>query len=103
MLLEPGFVLDDRCNEEGKRVRDAGRRFYDEKYSDHFDRVFNEIGSWFGEMGNDPLNVRFGEDWGRLAKDLLFDSEGSLAFKPELWNDIRKVILPSLIDQVGCF
>ena len=44
---------------------------------------------------------RFGEDWARLTRDLLFDSEGSLKFKPELWLDIRKVILPSIIDQVG--
>lgn len=34
-------------------------------------------------MGEDPLNKRFGEDWARLTKDLLFDSKGSLKFKPE--------------------
>ena len=55
-------------------------------------------------MGDDPLNKRFGEDWARLTKDLLFDSEGSLKWKPELWMDVRKVILPSMIDQVCiCF
>jgi len=47
------------------------------------------------------LNKQFGEDWARLTRDLLFDSEGSLKFKPELWSDIRKVILPTLIEQVG--
>ena len=52
-------------------------------------------------MGEDPLNKRFGEDWARLTKDLLFDSEGSLKFKPHLWDDIRKVILPTVISQVG--
>ena len=52
-------------------------------------------------MGDDPLNARFGQDWARLTKDLLFDSEGSLKFKPELWNDVRKVIVPTLIDQIG--
>jgi Family of unknown function (DUF5923) len=38
-----------------------------------------------------------------LTRDLLFDSEGSLKFKPALWNDIRKVVLPQLIDQVCWF
>ena len=52
-------------------------------------------------MGEDPLNKRFGEDWARLTKDLLFDSEGSLKFKPHLWDDIRKVILPTVISRVG--
>jgi hypothetical protein len=47
------------------------------------------------------MNKQFGEDWARLTKDLLFDSEGSLKFKPELWNDIRKVVLPQIINQVS--
>jgi Family of unknown function (DUF5923) len=51
-------------------------------------------------MGEDPLNKRFGEDWARLTRDLLFDSEGSLKFKPDLWSDVRKVILPTLVDRV---
>jgi hypothetical protein len=37
----------------------------------------------------------------RLTKDLLFDLEGSLKFKPELWHDIHKVILPSVTEKVG--
>jgi len=52
-------------------------------------------------LNHRQLNKQFGEDWARLTKDLLFDSEGSLKFKPELWNDIRKVILPQLTEQVG--
>ena len=52
-------------------------------------------------MGDDPLNARFGQDWARLTKDLLFDSEGSLKFKPELWGDIKRVILPAIVDNVG--
>ena len=46
------------------------------------------------------ISYSFGNDWARLTKDLLFDSEGALKFKPELWMDIRKVILPTIIDRV---
>ncbi|KDQ55295.1 hypothetical protein JAAARDRAFT_159347 [Jaapia argillacea MUCL 33604] len=101
VLLEPGFVLEPQCNREGNEVKDSGRRFYDDKYKTHFDRLFSSIGDWFKAMGDDPLNQRFGNDWARLTRDLLFDSEGSLKFKPDLWNDVRKVILPTLVDQVG--
>jgi Family of unknown function (DUF5923) len=52
-------------------------------------------------MGEDPTKKRFGEDWARLMKDLLFDSERSLKFKPELWSDIQKVIIPTLVDKVS--
>jgi hypothetical protein len=101
VLLQPGYVLEPQCNTEGREIRENGRSFYDEKYRDHFDNLFRTVGDWFKEMGEDPLNKRFGEDWARLTKDLLFDSEGSLKFKPHLWGDIRKVILPTIVSQVG--
>ncbi len=100
VLLDPGFVLEPQCNNDANTLRENGRRFYDEKYKGHFDNLFNAAMEWFRALGEDPLNKRFGEDWARLTKDLLFDSEGSLKFKPDLWMDIRKVILPSIIDQV---
>jgi len=49
----------------------------------------------------DPLNARFGEDWNRLTKDLLFTEDGSLAYKPHLWTDVRKVIVPQLVERIG--
>ncbi|KAH9943958.1 hypothetical protein B0H21DRAFT_779540 [Amylocystis lapponica] len=101
VLLDAGYVLEPQCNDEANNLRESGRRFYDDKYKGHFDNLFTSTGDWFRAFGDDPLNKRFGEDWARLTKDLLFDSEGSLKFKPELWMDIRKVILPSIIDRVG--
>ena len=100
-LLDAGYVLEPDCNNRGNQLRESGRQFYDGKYKGHFDNLFNSIGTFFKAMGNDPLNVRFGEDWARLTRDLLFDSEGGLKFKPELWNDVRKVILPTLVDKVS--
>lgn len=101
VLLESGFVLEPQCNDEANKLQESGRRFYEGKYQDHFNNLFSSITDWFTAFGDDPLNQRFGDDWARLTKDLLFDSEGSLKFKPELWMDIRKVILPSIIDRVG--
>jgi hypothetical protein len=101
VLLDAGFVIEPDCNNQGHALRDSGRKFYDEKYKSHFDNLFSTVGDWFKAMGEDPLNKRFGEDWARLTRDLLFDSEGSLKFKTALWGDIRKVILPTLIDKVG--
>jgi len=101
VLLEPGYVLEPDCNNHGNRLKEIGREFYDGKYKGHFDHLFDSIGTWFKAMGDDPLNQQFGQDWARLTKDLLFDSEGKLQFKPHLWNDIRKVILPQLIQHVG--
>lgn len=100
VLLEPGYVLEPDCNNQANRLRDSGRSFYDDKYKSHFDNLFGTTADWFRAMGDDPLNKRFGEDWARLTKDLLFDDSGSLSFKSDLWMDIRKVIVPSLIEHV---
>jgi len=101
VLLQPGYVLEPDCDNQARALRESGRRFYDQKYKGHFDNLFNEIGGWFKAMGNDPLNQRFGDDWARLTKDLLFDSEGALKFKPDLWNDVRHIIMPTLLQQIG--
>ncbi|KAG6809329.1 hypothetical protein H0H92_000666 [Tricholoma furcatifolium] len=100
-LLEPGYVLDDACNHRANELRESGRRFYDGKYKGHFDRLFDSTGAWFSAMGEDPINKQFGEDWAVLTRDLLFDSEGNLQFKKDLWNDVRHVLLPQIIDKVG--
>jgi len=100
-LLEPGYVLQPQCNSDGNALRDRGRQFYDGKYRGHFDALFSAVGDFFKAMGDDPLNARFGQDWARLTRDLLFDGEGNLQYKPHLWADIRKVILPTMVDQVG--
>jgi len=99
-LLDAGWVLEEDCNREGNQIRESGRQFWDHKYKSHFDNLFDAIGKWFSAMAEDPMNKRFGEDWARLTHDLLFDSEGSLKFKGELWMDIRKVILPAIMEEV---
>ncbi|EJU01188.1 hypothetical protein DACRYDRAFT_116977 [Dacryopinax primogenitus] len=100
-LLEPGYVLAPEYDDDARRVRDEGKQFFDEKYAPHKDRLFDSIQDFFLAMGDDPLNKQFGDDWARLTHDLLFDENGQLAFKPHLWGDIRRVILPSIVDQVG--
>ncbi len=96
-------MLEPQCNDQANRLREEGRRFYDDKYKGHFDNLITRTGDWFRAMGDDPLNKRVGEDWARLTHDLLFDSDGSLKWKPELWMDIRKVILPSIIERVSAY
>ena len=100
-LLEPGWILDDESTHEANELQQSGKYFFTDKYRGHQQRLFDEIQLWFQAMGDDPLNIRLGDDFKRLTKDLLFNSEGNLTFKPKLLNDIRNVILPTVISQVG--
>ena len=92
-------MIQPECNNQGNQLRKSRWAFYD-KYKGHFNHLFESVGEWFKAMGEDLLNVWFGEDWARLMQDLLFDSEGSLKFKGDLWSDVRKVILPASVDKV---
>ncbi|KAI0324999.1 hypothetical protein GY45DRAFT_1375112 [Cubamyces sp. BRFM 1775] len=99
-LLQPGYILDDQANERAKELRENGRRFYD-KYKGHFNNLINSVQAWFGAIAEDPLNKQFGNNFAQLAKDLSFDCDSNLKFKPKLWADVRQQILPGFIDQVG--
>ncbi|KAJ3923539.1 hypothetical protein F5877DRAFT_31198 [Lentinula edodes] len=106
VLLTPGYVIEPVSSNRGRELYEAGKKFYgsgqfDDEYREHFDNVFEGIGKFVGGIGADPLNRRFGTDIQRLTKDLLFDSEGKLTFKAELWNDVRNTIVPGLIQRIG--
>jgi len=55
VLLEPGYVLEPDCNNHANRLRETGRQFYDDKYRDHFNNLFDSIGTWFKAFGDDPV------------------------------------------------
>ncbi|KAI0819333.1 hypothetical protein BC628DRAFT_1498440 [Trametes gibbosa] len=100
-LLQPGYILEDQSTDRANELRDSGRHFYDDKYKGHFDNLISSVQSWFGAIAEDPLNKQIGNNFAQLAKDLFFDGDGNLKFKPELWADIRQQIIPGFIDQVG--
>ncbi|KAJ7061465.1 hypothetical protein C8F01DRAFT_1369002 [Mycena amicta] len=101
VLLDVGYVTEPASSTRACELRDKGRAFYDEKYKAQFDAVADAAVAWFRSMAADPLNKTLAEDFARLTRDLLFDAEGNLQFKKKLWEDVRGVILPTLVDKVG--
>ncbi|PWN89674.1 hypothetical protein FA10DRAFT_150919 [Acaromyces ingoldii] len=106
-VQEPGFVMKEEANTQGRLLRDQGKRFFTGegeqkgKYQPHFENFFQQVADFFKAMGDDPLNKEFGSKWDKLGKDLFFDSEGKATFKPHLWDDIRDPILPQLLTHIG--
>jgi hypothetical protein len=101
-LLEPGFIISPQFDNQWNALRDEGSQLFNGRYKDHKDHLFDAISAFFKSFADDPLNKRFGEDWTRLTKHLLFGEDGkSLSYKPQLWKDVRSVILPQLVQQVG--
>lgn len=104
VLLEPGYVMEDEATQEGRQLEKRARAFFETgKYKDNWDTLWNSIVTFTKGFHEDPLNRQFAEDWKRLTKDLAYDSQGKLALKPHLWNDIRHQILPAIVRHVGYF
>ena len=47
------------------------------------------------------MPCRIGSNFTQLAKDALFDAEGNLTFKPNLWADVRRKMIPGFIEELG--
>ncbi|KAJ7221382.1 hypothetical protein GGX14DRAFT_669536 [Mycena pura] len=101
VLLDAGYVTEPESSARARELRETGRMFYNEKYRGHFDALTDAAVGWFKSMAADPLNKALAEDFSRLTRDLLFDAEGNLQFKKKLWEDVRRVILPTLVDKIG--
>jgi len=104
VLQEPGYIMRDESDRDGRKLLDQGKRFWDPKegkYAGHKDAVFDSLADFFKSYADDELNVQLGEDVKKLTKDLLMDADGNLQYKSHLWQDVRSVILPTLAKKVG--
>lgn len=101
VLQEPGYVYEENCDSEARRLKENGKGFFSERYRPHREAWINAVQNWFTAYADDPLNVQLGEDVKRLTKNLVLDSDGKLTYKPHLLNDIRSVILPELLNYIG--
>ncbi|KIJ22573.1 hypothetical protein M422DRAFT_276972 [Sphaerobolus stellatus SS14] len=85
VLLELGCIVEDQYNRDGIGLRKEDLKFYDDKYKAQFDEFFDAVISRLGSSYSPSL----------------FDVDGKLVWKPELWSDIRHVIILHNVDKVG--
>ncbi|KAI5121398.1 hypothetical protein M0805_003170 [Coniferiporia weirii] len=100
-LLEPGFVLTSTFESQARQLQNESRKFFSVRYKEHRDALVDSIQRWVRAWSEDSLNRRLGGEINQLIKDLLFDTQGRLTYKPPLWLDICEVIIPTLFEKVG--
>lgn len=47
VLQEPGFVMTDECDEQGRVLRQNGKGFFSERYRPHREAWTNAVENWF--------------------------------------------------------
>ena len=90
-LMEPGFILAPLFETQFKQLRVDSKQFFDEKYKANKDVFVEAVQFWFQSWAEDPLNKRLVHEWATLMKDLLFDDNGSLTYKPQVRNLTTRV------------
>jgi hypothetical protein len=63
--------------------------------------LFSSTETFFSGFSQDPLNQELGTRVVKLFRDLFKDREGSWKFKKMLWNDVREIFLPAIIEELG--
>lgn len=101
ILLEEGYVMEDQATEDGRKLRESGRRFWDQKYRGHREDLFESIEDFFHAYNEDPLNKQLGVEIKNLVKSLVLDKNGSLTYKSHLISDLRHTIIPAVVESIG--
>ncbi|KAI9312359.1 hypothetical protein BX666DRAFT_1865994, partial [Dichotomocladium elegans] len=97
---EPGYANDEQSTEDGKRLVSRARELTQGRYSGHFDHMFNEAKSFLRAMNDDPMACELEQALAQIHKDLWYDGDGNVAFKPHLLADMRITLIPAFLEFI---
>ncbi|KAI0544317.1 hypothetical protein F4679DRAFT_565450 [Xylaria curta] len=100
-LQQPGYIMEDECNNQWHLLYDHGNYLLREKYRAHSDRIVDETKFLADQFDQDPQNRAFSASLQKLFKDLGQDENGKSQFKPHLIKDLTEVIIPAAFENVA--
>ncbi|KAJ7583040.1 hypothetical protein C8J56DRAFT_865456 [Mycena floridula] len=76
------------------------------KYKQHLDTLLDGLGDWTKGSQEDAGNRKFASSLSKFTNDLLYvdahdGAGGRLSLKREMWGDLRRVVVPLLVEKVG--
>lgn len=99
--------MSAEAEEDGRRVREAGFKFYGDRYFQQFEALRDVVVDWMEGFLEDEANDRLGEATRMVWRDLFYsggDKETGdgveLVFKREMWSGVVKAITRILVAQV---
>jgi len=100
VLKNPGLLDDERKVEEGRMLVRQGSHLSNRKLNRHINGAIQDLRELINNARNDPAINNLRRDLKRLAKDLLLDADGNVAFKPEALDQLRLIIVSTLIQRM---
>lgn len=89
VLQEEGYIMTDQCDEDGRALKESGKKFWDHKYAGHRENLFHSIEEFFYAYNEDPLNKKLGVDVKNLVKSLALDGDGEFSALPQSIHKVK--------------
>lgn len=109
-IQDPEYVEHEEFRHRGRFLFEQTREFHRAKYRPMFDEALNSIKSFTEGWSNDELTNKLAQCINKIFREDLFGqpdmsdrSPGFLVLnliKPDLFNDLRNVLLPNMLRQL---
>ncbi|OAD78793.1 hypothetical protein PHYBLDRAFT_86476, partial [Phycomyces blakesleeanus NRRL 1555(-)] len=100
LLKDPGYVDSEQSTKDGEKLLRTGQKVTKGRYQHLFYDMLDESKEISRAMAEDPVALEINKRLRNIHKDLWLDSEGNPAFKPQLLTDMRKTLLPAILEQI---
>jgi len=100
LLDDPTIIGTEAANNEfGELIRRA-RQLHDERLYDHLNGMLNESKTLINKAEAYPTTLRLKDDVKQLMTDLALDEHGHLTLKPHVLEQLRLIIIQSLVERM---
>ncbi|KAI9140957.1 hypothetical protein BKA69DRAFT_1125317 [Paraphysoderma sedebokerense] len=99
-IKDPEFLGNPNYDGRARVLIERGRDIMTRNYQRDTDRLVREMNGFMTAYSSDPVTTALAENMRHITNDLMYDSEGNMTFKAELFNDFRNVILPALVKEL---
>ncbi|KAL7751249.1 hypothetical protein RI367_003455 [Sorochytrium milnesiophthora] len=99
-LREPEYLDTPLFSDRLTVLMDRGRRLLREHHRDETDAVLNELDSFMVAFESDKLTSALARDITALSESVMYNDDGQLSFKSDLFDDFRRVFLPAILSHV---
>ncbi|KAI9027459.1 hypothetical protein CLU79DRAFT_716995 [Phycomyces nitens] len=100
LLKDPGYVDSEASTKDGEKLLRTGQKVTKGRYQNLFYDMLDESKEITQAMAEDPVALEINKRLRNIHKDLWLDGEGNPAFKPQLLTDMRKTLLPAILEQI---
>jgi len=100
IIDQPRLLTEDATRRQGRRLIKRGRRLQDQKIYGHIEAISNELRELVDAIEKDPATMRLRESLRTLVSDLMLDSEGNFVYKPEVLEQLKRIILDSIVNRL---